>query len=72
MPPVTDMAEVIERAIEDRATLLAILEQAENALADYIPRIEATGAHLNYGHMVLANIRAALKARNTRTQEVGE
>ena len=40
--------------------LLEALEEAENALADYIPTIERTGASLNYGHSVLNKARAAI------------
>lgn len=36
------------------------LADAENTLADYIPTLEAKGASLNYGRMVLAKIRALL------------
>lgn len=36
------------------------LIQAENALADYIPTIEKTGAILNYGHKVLRDARESL------------
>lgn len=40
--------------------LLEALKEAENALADYIPTIERTGASLNYGHSVLKKARAAI------------
>ena len=48
------------RLIAAAPDLLAALKEAENALADYIPTIEKTGASLNYGHKVLARCRAAI------------
>lgn len=42
-----------------RGQRLALIE-AENALADYIPQLEAKGATLAYGHSVLRLVRAAL------------
>jgi hypothetical protein len=46
--------------LDERKALLAALKEAENALADYIPTIEKTGASLNYGHRVLRQCRAAI------------
>lgn len=40
--------------------MVIVLKEAENALADYIPTIEKTGASLNYGHSVLLQIRKML------------
>ncbi len=40
--------------------LLEALVHAENALADYVPTIEKSGASLNYGHHVLRQARAAI------------
>lgn len=37
---------------------------AENALTDYILRIEKQGATLGYGHSVLAQVRAAIARAN--------
>ena len=48
------------RLIAAAPDLLAALIEAENALADYVPTIEKTGASLNYGHKVLEMSRAAL------------
>lgn len=42
------------------AELASALVECENALADYIPQLEARGAALYYGHKVLADARAAL------------
>lgn len=40
--------------------ILEALQEAENALADYIPTVERTGASLNYGHSVLKKASAAI------------
>ena len=42
------------------AVMLEALKEAENALADYIPTIEAKGASLNYGRKVLELVRVAI------------
>lgn len=55
------------RLIAAAPELLEALEEAENALADYIPTIERTGASLNYGHSVLKKARAAI-AKATEDQ----
>ena len=44
------------------------LREAENALMDYIPQLEAKGSMMNYGHSVLAQVRAAL-GRDSRQAE---
>jgi len=49
------------RLIAAAPELLAALKEAENALADYIPTLERSGASLNYGHSVLAAARAAIQ-----------
>lgn len=49
------------RLIASAPDLLEALREAENALADYIPTIEKSGASLNYGHKVLRQCRAAIK-----------
>lgn len=48
--------------------LLVALQEAENALADYIPTIERTGASLNYGHKVLRDVRAAIQKATNKEQ----
>ena len=45
---------------EQRDELLEALKHAENALADYVPTIEKTGAALNYGHHVIKMAKAAI------------
>ena len=57
-------AVVLELADQLDHLLTALLE-CENALADYIPTIERTGASLNHGHSVLRNVRS-LVARYER------
>ena len=50
-------------AMTDRdevARLRAALEEAENALLDYVPRLEAYGSVMGYGRGVLRKIREAL------------
>ena len=42
------------------ARLRAALDEAENALLDYVPRLEAYGHTLGYGRGVLRKIREAL------------
>lgn len=54
-------AEEVGYLLAQRDELLAALREAENALADYIPTIEKTGAALNYGHAVLRQARAAIR-----------
>jgi hypothetical protein len=49
------------RLIAAAPELLHALIEAENALADYVPTIEKTGASLNYGHSVIRLARAAIK-----------
>lgn len=50
--------------LTDQQRLLSIqrdaLREAENALMDYVPQLEAKGSMLNYGHSVLRQIAAAL------------
>ena len=61
-------SEANARLIAAAPELLEALEEAENALADYIPTIERTGASLNYGHSVLKKARAAIaKATGEQT-----
>ena len=49
----------VERLRVINAELLAALVHAENALSDYVPTIEKTGASLN-GHKVIRAARAAI------------
>lgn len=58
---------VLESLTATHDELLEALKEAENALADYIPTIERTGASLNYGHKVLNQARAAI-ARATHKE----
>lgn len=62
-----DMFKANARLIAAAPELLEALEEAENALADYILTIERTGASLNYGHSVLKKARAAI-AKATEDQ----
>lgn len=48
------------RLIAAAPYLYAALVEAENALADYVPQLEAKGSMLGYGRSVLRNIRAAI------------
>ena len=53
-------SEANARLIAAAPELLEALKHAENALADYVPTIEKTGAALNYGHHVIKMARAAI------------
>ena len=56
-------AVLAQDALESRAEiarLRAALEEAENALLDYVPRLEAYGSVMGYGRGVLRKIREAL------------
>jgi hypothetical protein len=44
----------------DLVVARGLIREAENALADYIPQLEAKGSMLHYGHSVLAQLRAFL------------
>jgi len=50
----------IEKLERVNAELLNVLKEAENALADYIPSLEKSGAMLGYGRSVLQQARAAI------------
>lgn len=52
----------ITRLRENNAQLIGALGDCLNALLDYVPRLEANGASLNYGHSVIARARSALSA----------
>lgn len=56
------------RLIAAAPELLVALQEAENALADYIPTIERTGASLNYGHKMLRDVRAAIQKATNKEQ----
>jgi hypothetical protein len=56
------------RLIAAAPELLEALEEAENALADYVQTIEKTGASLNYGRAVLLRARAAIAKAEGRTE----
>ena len=58
----------LRRLHEVNADLLEALLEAENALSDYIPTIERTGAYLNYGHKVLRTARAAIAKATGETK----
>lgn len=58
--PVFATATELRRLHEVNAELLEALKHAENALADYVPTIEKTGAALNYGHHVIKMAKAAI------------
>lgn len=57
---ITHQGKEVDRLRKVNAELLAALKHAENALADYVPTIEKTGAALNYGHHVIKMARAAI------------
>lgn len=59
-------AHFVVRCVNSHDDLLAALKEAENALADYIPTIERTGASLNYGHATLRLVRAAIANAETK------
>ena len=61
-------SEADARLIAAAPDLLEALLEAENALSDYIPTIERTGACLNYGHKVLRAARAAIAKATGETE----
>ena len=58
--PQDEKGEANARLIAATPELLEALKHAENALADYVPTIEKTGAALNYGHHVIKMAKAAI------------
>lgn len=57
-----EAADEIERLRLQAKVSLDALKNAENALADYIPTIERSGASLHYGRLVLREVRAVIDA----------
>lgn len=57
------------RMVAEKRELIEALREAENALADYIPTIERTGASLNYGRKVLQQVRSAIAKAKATSKE---
>jgi hypothetical protein len=52
--------------------MLYALREAENALADYVPKLEAQGAFMGYGHSVLKVVRSAITVAEARVRAEAE
>ena len=61
-----DFARYMAQASNAHADLVAALVECEDALTDYIPKMERRGDILGYGHKVLTQARAALAAAQAR------
>lgn len=51
-------------AVAEVEELRALLREAQNALLDYVERLEKQGGMMNYGRSVLARIDAAMGEKN--------
>jgi hypothetical protein len=49
--------------------LVAVLGEAEEALSDYVERLEKQGAILRYGHSVIATIKRVLSETSQPTKK---
>lgn len=49
----------VDQALQELTLIYSALDHSENALVDYVERLEKQGATMGYGHQVVVIVRSA-------------